>query len=100
MDCQPIFRNFDQKTNPIKVNTPGDMPPRPKEMNKLGRDVAIGLNTFHVLQFPQKPVYQYDITIMGNSADKRMVVMKVWNSKAVKAKLDQSWIFDGNKLAW
>ena len=76
------------------------MPPRPKEMNKLGKECNVGLNTYHVLQFPKKPVYQYDVQIIGDSADKRMVINKVWRSKTVKSKLDPSWIFDGNKLAW
>jgi eukaryotic translation initiation factor 2C len=80
--------------------TPTDMPSRPKDMNKLGKECTIGLNTYHVLKFPQKPVFQYDISLIGDSADKRMVVAKVWGSKTVKSKLDPSWIFDGNKLAW
>jgi eukaryotic translation initiation factor 2C len=70
----------------------------------LGKEITVGLNTFHVLQFPQKPVQQYDISIVGTGKDgnnlKRMVIMKVWNSKSVQDKIDQSWLFDGNKLAW
>ena len=74
-------------------------------MNSLGREVAVGLNTFHVQGYPQKPVHQYDISITGTGPDgnnlRRIVIMKVWNSKAVQTKLAHpSWLFDGNKLAW
>jgi eukaryotic translation initiation factor 2C len=34
---------------------------------------------------------------------KRVLVKKIWNSKAVKAALGEPknlWIYDGNKLAW
>lgn len=94
------FRNFDVITNPPKGQIPDAMPPRPAKLNNLGKECNIGLNTYHVTQFPNKPVYQYDVTVIGNSCDKRMVINKVWNSKTIKSKLDPSWIFDGNKLAW
>lgn len=96
---EPI-RNFDVITNPPKGQIPDAMPPRPAKLNNLGKECNIGLNTYHVTQFPNKPVYQYDVQMHGNSCDKRMVINKVWNSKTIKSKLDPSWIFDGNKLAW
>ncbi|KAE9972193.1 hypothetical protein BLS_004152 [Venturia inaequalis] len=82
------------------AQAPDAMPPRPPKLNNLGKECNIGLNTYHVTQFPNKPVYQYDVQVHGNSSDKRIVIDKVWNSKTIKSKLDPSWIFDGNKLAW
>jgi eukaryotic translation initiation factor 2C len=82
----------------------GNLPSRPKKACSLGREVAIRLNTFHVLEFPSKPVHQYDITITSAGNNKgdvpRMVILKVWKSKAVQEKLDRGWVYDGNKLAW
>ncbi|TID14019.1 Piwi-domain-containing protein [Venturia nashicola] len=96
------LRNFDVITNPPKGHIPETMPSRPPKLNNLGKECNIGLNTYHVTQFPIKPVYQYDVQIIGGAVDslKRMVIGKVWHSKTIKSKLDPSWIFDGNKLAW
>jgi eukaryotic translation initiation factor 2C len=81
-----------------------DLPKRPAKGCTLGKEVTIGLNTYHVVQYPQKPVNQFDVSIIGTGPDannlRRTVIMKVWNSKPVQDRIDQSWIYDGNKLAW
>lgn len=96
------FRRYNFLTNDIYYQTEKNatLPARPEKPNTLGREVAVGLNTFHVVGFPSKKVHQYDVTISGSGDIKRMVIMKVWKSKAVQSGLDQSWLFDGNKLAW
>ncbi|EON65194.1 hypothetical protein W97_04431 [Coniosporium apollinis CBS 100218] len=80
-------------------NLPQNLPPRPARPNQQGRAVKIGLNTFPVVQMPTKPVYQHDVNI-GNGAEKRGLIKRVWNSKAVKSALGPGWIFDGNRIAW
>lgn len=67
--------------------------------SKMGQAIKVGLNTFHVEQFPNIPVYQYDVMI-GNGTEKRGMISKVWNSKAVQKEMGDGAIFDGNKLAW
>ncbi|WEW55192.1 Protein argonaute [Emydomyces testavorans] len=67
--------------------------------NTTGREVSLAVNSYPIVQFPSKTVYQYDVLI-GNGAEKRAVLDKVWNSKIRKNKLGRFWIFDGNKLAW
>ncbi|KKZ62495.1 hypothetical protein EMCG_03108 [[Emmonsia] crescens] len=67
--------------------------------NATGKEIAVAINSYAITQYPNKPVYQYDVHI-GNGAEKRVVVQKVWNSKTRKAKVGANFIFDGNKLAW
>lgn len=59
----------------------------------------MSLNSFAVDQFPTSTVHQYDVQI-GNGAEKRMVIKKVWDSQARKNLTGQFFIFDGNKLGW
>lgn len=58
------FRHNDVKTNVSGLQLPTAHPARPK-LCTLGREVNIGLNTFNVLSYPTKPVYQYDVSITG-----------------------------------
>lgn len=37
---------------------------------------------------------------MNAGAEKRGLVKKVWESRAVSAALGSGWVFDGNRLAW
>lgn len=37
---------------------------------------------------------------IGNGAEKRGLIMSVWESKAVKNKVGNGFIFDGNKIGW
>lgn len=79
--------------------TSSAMPAR-QAPSKMGQAIKIGLNTFHVESFPNMPIYQYDVMI-GNGVEKRGVIWKVWNSRAVQKELGgEGTIFDGNKLAW
>ncbi|KAK0345141.1 Protein argonaute [Friedmanniomyces endolithicus] len=77
---------------------PTVMPPRPAP-STLGQPIKVGLNTFRVNKIPKTPVYQYDV-IIGNGTEKRGLMNKVWQSKAIRAALGTGWIYDGNKLAW
>ncbi|TKA80235.1 hypothetical protein B0A55_04157 [Friedmanniomyces simplex] len=74
------------------------MPPRPAP-STLGSPIKVGLNTFRVKKVPEESVYQYDV-IIGDGTEKRGLMNKVWQSKAVRTALGQGWIYDGNKLAW
>ncbi|CAK4022112.1 related to eukaryotic translation initiation factor 2C 3 [Lecanosticta acicola] len=74
------------------------LPSRPPP-SKLGQATKIGLNTFHVTAFPDVPIYQFDVLI-GSGSEKRGVIKKVWESKAVQDAVGDFTIFDGNKLAW
>ena len=69
------------------------MPPRPAA-STLGQATRVGLNTFEVVTPPKGPVYQYEVMV-GNGAEKRGLIKKVYESKAVKEALGPGWIFDG-----
>ncbi|GAB7357459.1 hypothetical protein MBLNU459_g0002t1 [Dothideomycetes sp. NU459] len=77
-----------------------DLARRPNGLSKLGREVTVELNTFAVKMGHIK-VYQYQVLI-GSGAEKRGLIKKAWRSQAVQSQLPkaQSWIFDGNTLAW
>lgn len=74
------------------------MPPRPAP-SKLGVACKVGLNSFHVENFPSMPIYQYDVQI-GSGTEKRGAIRAVWESKAVQAEVGGLAVFDGNKLMW
>nr|POE48842.1 protein argonaute [Quercus suber] len=75
------------------------MPPRPKA-STLGVPVKVALNTFVVESLPTPVVYQFDVMV-GSGAEKRGLILKCWNSRAVQQALGSAkFIFDGNKLAW
>ncbi|GAB7346160.1 hypothetical protein MBLNU457_4905t1 [Dothideomycetes sp. NU457] len=76
------------------------IPKRPNPTT-IGRDIAVGLNTYNVVQFPAKPVYQYNVLI-GSGSEKKPLIKKLWLSKAVQGALpsQNSWIFDGEKIAY
>ncbi|KAI9724962.1 MAG: hypothetical protein M1812_000238 [Candelaria pacifica] len=81
---------------------PTELMARPKNGNTTGKEVTIDVNSFNVLQYPTKTVFQYDVQV-GSGKEKRGLIKKIWNSAAVKAKLftpGSGWIFDGNKIAW
>ncbi|KAF2444106.1 eukaryotic translation initiation factor 2C 2 [Karstenula rhodostoma CBS 690.94] len=86
------------------LEIPGELPRRPGKLNSVGKPVSVTLNTFNVDKFPTQLVYQYDVSWgSGTDATKRVLVKKIWHSKAVKAALGEPenlWIYDGNKLAW
>ncbi|WPG97800.1 Hypothetical protein R9X50_00058100 [Acrodontium crateriforme] len=78
------------------------LPTRPIKPSALGQATRIGLNTFPVTAFPTKPIYQCDVFI-GNGVEKRGLILKVWESKAVRDALGSNgrgFVFDGSKLAW
>lgn len=77
---------------------PSALPPRPAP-STLGSSCKITLNTFDVLQMPHKKVYQFEV-LVGSGAEKRGLIQKVWDSKAVSSALGGGWVFDGNRLAW
>ncbi|KAF2864177.1 Piwi-domain-containing protein [Piedraia hortae CBS 480.64] len=74
------------------------VPARPKP-SQLGQPCKVGLNAFEVTNFPTKQVYQFDVTVNSGS-EKRGLIKRVWNSKAVQEVVGANTIFDGNKLAW
>ena len=77
---------------------PTDFTTRPG-YNTTGREVNVKLNSYPVDKLPLKPVHQYDVQI-GNGAERRAVILKVWSSRARKDRTGEQFIFDGNKLGW
>lgn len=76
----------------------GTLPPRPKP-SKLGQPAKVALNVFTVTNYPEKPVFQYEIMV-GKGDEKRGLIKAVWESKAVQQALGKDCIFDGDRLAW
>ncbi|KAK5114285.1 hypothetical protein LTR62_002536 [Meristemomyces frigidus] len=79
-------------------NVTTQMPARPKP-STLGQGIKVGLNTFRIKKVPEKKVFQFDVLI-GSGAEKRGLMKRVWESKAIAKALGKGWIYDGNKLAW
>ncbi|EMC99960.1 hypothetical protein BAUCODRAFT_64185 [Baudoinia panamericana UAMH 10762] len=73
-------------------------PARPHP-STLGQATKIGLNSFRVTKVPSNAVYQFDVMVNSGN-EKRGLIEKIWQSKAVTQALGSGWIFDGNKLAW
>ncbi|KAI9728343.1 MAG: hypothetical protein M1828_003743 [Chrysothrix sp. TS-e1954] len=73
--------------------------PKRVSLNQTGRACQIKLNTFNVLSHPTNPVFQYDVQI-GTGSEKRGLIRKCWQSRAVQQKLGPYWIFDGNRIAF
>ncbi|QVM08605.1 hypothetical protein D8B26_003290 [Coccidioides posadasii str. Silveira] len=105
--AEPTYDVYDQfnvrnwtfyETDPDKYFENITLVKRPG-FNTTGKEITVSVNSYPIIQFPNKTVYQYDVLI-GNGAEKRAVVDKVWNAKTRKDKLGKFWIFDGNKLAW
>ena len=72
---------------------PTQLPARSKP-SALGQPIKVGLNTFNVEKFPDKAIYQFEVLI-GSGVEKRGLVKKVWQSKAVRDTIGKGWIFDG-----
>lgn len=88
-----------------QFSVPSSLPQRPKNFNTFGKEALITLNTFNVLKAPNTVVYQYDLHFTGDATDytKRVVLKKIFHSRAVKSALGEPanlWVWDGNKLAW
>ncbi|KAI9847274.1 MAG: hypothetical protein M1837_002860 [Sclerophora amabilis] len=96
-----ILRNYHHEdANDPKYEFATDLPLRPKIYNTSGREAIVRINSWPIIQYPQKPVNQYDVLI-GSGTEKRALVRKVWASPQLKKLLGgPSWIFDGNKIAW
>ncbi|KAI9755710.1 MAG: hypothetical protein M1815_004705 [Lichina confinis] len=78
---------------------PTSLPRRAPQMNSAGKPVMIRINAYNIAQYPTQTVYQYDV-LVGSGVEKRALIRKVWESKAVQKCLSETWIFDGNRLAW
>lgn len=76
------------------------MPKRPGLNSSGAQAVKVKLNTFNVLQLPQVKINQWDVVVQGKGAEKPAVIKKVMASNTFAARLNEDWIFDGNKLAW
>ena len=75
------------------VDAPTNLATRPAP-STLGTAIQMGLNTFDIVKFPSAKVFQYEV-LVGNGAEKRGLIDKVWSSKAVRQALGSGWIFDG-----
>jgi hypothetical protein len=56
------FKHLDVETNQAKYMFPQDLPNRPTALNKDGKAVQVRVNQFKVIEWPQKTVYQYDVS--------------------------------------
>lgn len=62
MDPQ-AYRYFNRETNTVTFDIDQNLPVRPPKGNSTGKPITIGLNSFNVVDFPSKAVYQYDVSI-------------------------------------
>ncbi|KKY15039.1 putative eukaryotic translation initiation factor 2c [Phaeomoniella chlamydospora] len=67
--------------------------------NTTGNELTIGLNFYRVSKYPSREIWQYDLNI-GNGAEKRVIIEKVWKSRIRLQHLPDPMLFDGNKLGW
>lgn len=116
------FGKLNRDTNETTYKFPSSLPPRPG-FNTKGKAIQIQVNQYKVTAWPQKDVYQYDVSCpssspsnlrirayhfqinIGNGAEKRGLVKKVWECNTVQNVLKKHsggmpWLWDGNKLAW
>lgn len=84
-----IARGYDVKNS---------YPSRPKP-STLGQPAKIGLNAFSVTEFPKQAVYQFEVMV-GKGDEKRGLIKKVWESRAVQQLVGDDFIWDGDRIAW
>lgn len=48
--------------NSIKYKLPTELPRRPQPGNTSGTQVKINVNSYNIVKFPDKTVYQYDVS--------------------------------------
>jgi eukaryotic translation initiation factor 2C len=59
-----LFRHWDVDTNPqLKFEIPSSLPQRPAKFNSFGKECALTLNTYNVIQNPSAIIYQYDVSL-------------------------------------
>lgn len=56
------FRNMDEKSLSDRYKAP-NLPLRPVDPNPVGKKIQVRVNQFKVSTWPQKTVYQYDVSI-------------------------------------
>lgn len=78
---------------------PTALPRRPPQTNTAGKPVTVRVNVYNIAKYPEKTIHQYDVLI-GSGVEKRALIRKVWESKPLQKLIGESWIFDGNRLAW
>lgn len=55
------FRTYDRSTDRESYQFPSGLPLRPG-FNTAGKEIKIRVNQYKVAQWPQKDVYQYDVS--------------------------------------
>lgn len=55
------YRTYDRETDTQKYNFPTELPLRPGNSNQ-GKAIQIRVNQFKVMRWPQRDVYQYDVS--------------------------------------
>ncbi|KAI0530336.1 Piwi domain-containing protein [Xylaria digitata] len=72
--------------------------------NTQGKPIQVQLNVYPVMDFTNRTIYQYDVSISPEpKKESRALIKKLWNSKPVQdemLKIGGKWLCDGNKLAW
>jgi eukaryotic translation initiation factor 2C len=58
------FRHFTIHTNTYEYDVPSSLPQRPRKFNTFGREAAVVLNTYNVVQSPSAIVNQYDVSVL------------------------------------
>lgn len=116
------YARFNQDTNEKKYDSmfASQLPKRPG-YNTAGKEIQIRVNQFKVLKYPQKDIFQYDVSfirwrwsplkslrltmqvLIGSGGEKRGLVKAVWESNTVQSQLkahSNLWIWNGDKIAW
>lgn len=110
------FLNTISDTNPFRDQMPSASMHR-EGFGKAGKPAKIQVNSHLVKSWPERPVYQYDVShsvcpargilltchakvLIGSGAEKRGLIKNLWESKAIKAAIGKGFIFDGNKIGW
>lgn len=55
------YRSYDHSTDTERYQFPSNLPNRPG-VNTQGKSVKIRVNQYKVLQWPQRDVYQFDVS--------------------------------------
>ena len=56
------LRTYAPETNTYKYQLPTELPRRPQPGNTAGKEVTIRVNSYNIVKYPDKTIYQYDVS--------------------------------------
>ena len=59
-------RHYYVDNNPIRLQMPTSMMPRPAKFNTSGKPATIHVNSHRILSYPKHTIYQYDVSPCRN----------------------------------